>query len=166
MARLAICSGVWPAMIGQRGDAGLLAQHAQLLLRGGPARVERRHQHFLAIALLEAIGDLGRRRRLARALQAGHQDGDRRRGVEIDRLGIRAEHAHQLVIDDLDDHLAGRHRLDDVLADRLGLHRLGEVLDHVERDVGFQQRAAHLAHGLGDVAVGQRATPRQLVEYA
>ncbi len=51
-------------------------------------------------------------------------------------------------------------------ADRLGLHRVGEILDHVERHVGFEQRAAHLAHRLGDVAVGQRAAPRQLVEHA
>ena len=67
---------------------------------------------------------------------------------------------------DLDHHLARRDRLDHVLADGLGLHLVGEVAHDLERHVRFQQRAAHLAHGLADVAVGQRPAPGQLVEDA
>ena len=67
-------------------------------------------------------------------------------------------------MDDLDDHLARRDRTHHLLADRLRLHGFGEVADHVERDIGFEQRAAHLAHGLGDVGLGQRTLAGELVE--
>ena len=56
----------------------------------GPARVERGHQHLLALARLEAQGDLGGGGGLARALQPDHQDRHRRRRVEIDRRGRSA----------------------------------------------------------------------------
>ena len=80
--------------------------------------------------------------------------------------GVGAEHRDELVVDDLDDHLAGRHRAQHFGADGLGFDLLGEVLDDIERDVGFEQRAANFAHRLDDVAFGQRAAPRQLVEDA
>ena len=32
-----------------------------------------------------------------------------------------------------------------------------EIAHHVERDVGFEQRAAHLAHRFIDIGLGQRA---------
>ena len=67
----------------------------------------------------------------------------------------------QFVMDDLDHHLAGRDRLDDGGADRLLAHALGETADDVERDVGFQQRAAHLAHR--GVDVGFRTARRARV---
>ena len=87
-------------------------------------------------------------------------------GVEIDRPGVGAERADQLVVHDLHDHLAGRHRLDDVDADRALLHLLDEGARHVERDVGLEQRAAHLAQRRVDVGLRQRAAPRQAVEHA
>ena len=58
----------------QRVDADLLAEHGELLHRGRAARVERGHQHAPLVAVGEAPGDLGGGRRLARALQADHQD--------------------------------------------------------------------------------------------
>ena len=39
-----------------------------------------------------------------------------------------------------------------------------EIAHHVERDVGLEQRAAHLAHRFGDVGLGQRALAGELVE--
>ena len=150
----------------QRVDAGLLAEHAQLLLCSRAPRVERRHQHFLLVAVGEPLGDLRRRRRLAGALQADHHHGDGRGGVQIDGGAVRAEHGDELVVDDLDDHLAWRDRAQNLLADRLGLHLVDEVAHHIERDVRLEQGAAHLAHRLADVALGQRAATRQLVENA
>ena len=47
-------------------------------------------------------------------------------GVEIDRLGIGAERLDQHVVDDLDDHLAGRHRFDDIGADGARAHLVDE----------------------------------------
>ena len=150
----------------QRVDAGLLAEHAQLLLGSRAAHVERRHQHFLLVAVGEPLGDLRRRRRLAGALQADHHHGNGRSCVQVNGGAIRAEHGDKLVIDDLDHHLAGRDRAQDFLADRLGLHLVDEVAHHIERDVRFEQRTAHLAHRLADVALGERAATRQLVENA
>ena len=150
----------------KRCDARLLAEHAQLFLSSGTARIERRHQHFLALAVRQAIGDLGGRRRFAGALQADHQDADRRGGVQINRCGVGAEHRDEFVVDDLDDHLAGRHRAQHLGADGLGFDLLGEILDDIERDVGFEQGATNLAHRLDDVAFGQRAASCQLVEDA
>ena len=74
----------------QRVDAGLLAEDAELLLRGRAARVERGHQHLALVALGEALGDLGGGGRLARALEADQHERHRRRGVEVDRLRRRS----------------------------------------------------------------------------
>ena len=142
------------------------AENGELFLRRGPLHVERGHQHALFLALLESLGELGGRRGLAGALQADHHDGHRRADFQIDRLGFVAQGFDEDVVDDLDDHLAGRNRLDDIGADRAGLHLVGEGTDHVERHVGVEQSPAHLAQRLGDVGLGKRAAPRELVENA
>ncbi len=67
-------------------------------------------------------------------------------------------------MDDLDDHLAGGDGAHHRLADRFLLHLLGEVAHDVERHVRFEQRAAHLAHGLGHVGLAQHALAGELVE--
>ncbi len=148
----------------QRIGGGLLAQHAKLLLRGRTARVERGHQDFFLVARLQALGDLRRGRGLAGALQTDqhHHDGGRR--VKIDGLGIGAEHAHELVMHDLDHHLAGRDRARHFLADGLLAHLGDEIAHHIESDIGLEQRAAHLAHGFADIGLGQRTFPGELVE--
>ena len=112
----------------------------------------------------KALGDFRRRRGFARALQADHHDGDRRRRVEVDRLRARAQGLDQLVVHDLHDHLAGRDRLDDFDADGALLHLVGEGAGDVERDVGFDQRAPHLLQRRVDIGLRQRAAPGQAVE--
>jgi hypothetical protein len=69
---------------------------------------------------VQALGDLGGGGGLAGALQADHQDGDGRRGAEIEG-GLRSRPGFRpsCVMDDLDDHLAGLDRLDDLGADGL-----------------------------------------------
>ena len=109
-------------------------------------------QHALALAVGEALGDLRGRRRLARALQAHHQDRHRRDGVERNRFGLGAERLDEHVVDDLHDHLAGRDRLHHLRADRARPHLVGEGAHDIERDVGLEQGAAHLAQRFGDVA--------------
>ena len=150
----------------QRVDADLLAKHRELFLRRGALDVERGHQHATSVALGQALGDLGRGRRLAGALQADQHDRDGRRGVEVDRLRLAAERLDQRVVDDLDHHLAGPDRLDDRGADRLGAGAVDERAHDLERDVGLEQRAAHLAHRSVDVLLGERAAAGQLVQYA
>ncbi len=150
----------------QRVDADLLAENAQLLLRGRALDVERGHQHAALVALGQALGDLGGGGGLAGALQADQHDGDGRRRVEIDALAFRAQSLDQRVVDDLDDHLTGLDRLDDGGADGPGAGAVDEGAHDVEGDVGLQQGAAHLAHGGGDVLLGEGAAAGQLVQYA
>ncbi len=103
---------------GEHVEAVITAEHRELFHRGRAAGIERGEQNLLLLAFLQALGDLRGGRGLARALQADHEDTDRRHGLKIDRLGIRAEHGDKFVIDDLHHHLAGRHRLDDIHAHR------------------------------------------------
>ena len=89
-------------------------------------------------------------------------------GAALRSIGcaVGAERLDQLVVHDLDDHLAGRDRLHHLDADGLLLHLLGEVARDVERDVGFEQRAAHLAQRRVDVGFAERAAAGQAVENA
>jgi len=57
-------------------------------------------------------------------------------------------------------------RLDDIGADGAFADLLDEAAHHVEGDVGFQQRPAHLAQRRRNIGLGQRATPGQRVEDA
>ena len=149
---------------GKRGDAGLLAQHPKLLLRRRPPRIERGHQHFLLLAVLQAARDLCRGRGLAGALQADQHHHHGRCRDKVDRLGFGAERAHELVMHDLDDHLARSDGAHHLLAHGLRPHRVGEVAHHVERNVGLEQRAANLAHRFIDVGLVKRAFAGELVE--
>ena len=151
----------------QRGDAGLFAEHLQLFLRGGAVDVERRHQHLLALLFLEQLAELGGGGGLARTLQADHHDHHRRRGIEVepDRL-FAAEHLDQRVVDDLDDLLAGGDRLEHGLANRQFGDVVDEAADDRQRDVGLEQRDAHLAHGVANVLLLERTAPTKLVEHA
>ena len=79
---------------------------------------------------------------------------------------VRAQRLDQHVIDDLDDHLAGRDRFDDIGADRAGPHLVGERAHDVERHVGFEQGATNFAQRFGDVGLRKGAAPRELVENA
>ena len=152
-ARRAICGGVWPSTIGSVSTLTCRPSTASCSIAAGTARVERGHQH-LALALLgQAPRDLRRRGGFARALQADHHDGDRRRRIQVDRIGVRAERLDQLVVHELDDHLARRDRLDHRDADRVLLHLLDERAHHIERDVRLEQRTAHLAHRRVDVGL-------------
>ena len=166
IARRAICTGDWPATIGSVSTPTCLPSTASCSIAAGRLRVERGHQHAAAAAVGEALGDLRGRRGLARTLQPHHHDGHRRHGVEIDGAGLLAEHRDELIVDDLHDHLPGRHRLQHLGADGARAHLVGERAHHLERDVGLEQRTADLAQGRVDVLLGQRAAARQLVEDA
>jgi hypothetical protein len=148
------------------GDLGLLAEHPQLLLRRRPGDVERGHHHLLAGLLLQPLGDLGAGRRLARALKADHHHHRRRSDVDMKLGRIGAEHVDEGVVDDLDDLLAGRDRLQDLLADRGFRHLVDEVAHDRQGDVGFEQGDPNLAHRAANVRLVERAAAAQAVEHA
>ncbi len=66
-------------------------------------------------------------------------------------------------MDQLDDLLAGVEALEDVVAERLGLHPRDEVLDDLEVDVGLEEREADLTHSLVD---GVLVQPLRAAEVA
>ena len=69
-------------------------------------------------------------------------------------------------MDDLDELLVGREGAQDILAHRLRLHPLDEVLGDLEVDVGFEQRHAHVAQRLLDVRLGDPAGAADLAEHS
>ena len=159
--------GVLAGDDGQGVDADLVPEDGELLHGGGAAGVEGGHEHALALALLEAAGELGGGGGLARALQADHQDrGGGRVDAEVAGLALAAEHVDEGVVDDLDDLLAGG----DGLGDGLALGLVGDLLDEVagdrQRDVGFEERGADLAQRGGDVLVGEGALAGERAEDA
>jgi len=148
-------------------DPDLRRQQRQLLHGGRTAGVERGDQHLLALGLGQTQGQLAGGRRLARALQASHQDdaGRVQRQVQAGR-DVAAQHVHEAVVDDLD-HLVGRlDRADDRLAAGQFLGLADEVLDDRQGDVGLEQRDADLAQRLVDVLLGQHAATAETFEDA
>ncbi len=147
-------------------DLEIAPEHCELLHRRRAIDIEGSHQHLALVALGQAAGKFCSRGGFAGALQPDHHDRDRRHGVEVDGLAIGAQRRDQLVMNDLHHHLAGGDRLDHGSANRLLADFLGKTSDHVERDVGLEQRAPHLAHRRIDVGLRQRPAPRQPIENA
>ena len=86
-------------------------------------------------------------------------------GVQVQRhRALAAQRLDQRVVDDLDDHLAGRDGVQHLRADRALAHLGDEVLDHLQRHVGIEQRQADFAQRLGDVGLAQRPAAAQAVE--
>ena len=86
------------------------------------------------------------------------------RRIEVDGDAFGAQHLDQLVMDDLDDHLAGLDRLQHLGADGLLAHLVGEGAHDVQRHVGLEQRTAHLAQRRRDIGLRQRAAAGQAVQ--
>ena len=163
---LAICGGIWPATTGSVSICASRPSTASCSIAAGRRTSSEAISTFFFCRSVRRRAILRGGGGFAGALQADHHDGDRRRGIEIDALAVGAERRDQLVVHDLDDHLAGRDRLHHLDADRLLLDVVGEGARHVERDVGLQQRAAHFAQRRIDVGFAERAAAGQAVENA
>ncbi len=100
--------------------------------------------------------ELGAGGRLARALQAGHQDHGGAVRSEGQVATGAAHQSGQLLVDDLHHLLARIEAFQHLGAEAALLQRLGEAFDDLEVDVGLEQGEADLAHRLGDVVLGQR----------
>ena len=75
---------------------------------------------------------------------------------------LLAQHRDQLVVDDLDELVPRPDVLEDVGADRLGLHPLEELAGQIEADVGLEQDPADLPEPFPDRVLGEDAAPREL----
>ena len=85
---------------------------------------------------------------------------------KLEARGFTAHHGSQLAMHDPDERLARREAADDLLAERLLLHARDEILHHRQRDVGLEQRHAHLAQTLGDVGFGEPRFAAELLDDA
>ena len=150
---------------GEHRDAELFAKNLELLDRTRSLHICRNEQRLSIELTLEQRGELGRRRRLAGALQTYHDNAGwlRLRG-EGDVLAFRGHHLLKLVLAGFDEAL-GRTDAHGALADLgLALHRLAddlffhareEALHHAELDVRFQERDAYVPQRLVDVFFGE-----------
>jgi len=142
----------------------LLSKRAQLLDRRRTINVGADHHHFFLLAILEELGELGDRGRLARALQTGHQNDCGRRAVQIQIAVRRAHHRGEFVAHDFHQRLAGSQALEHFLADCAHLHALDQRLHHGQRDVSFEQGDAHFAQRFADVGFGQARASAQALD--
>ena len=145
------------------GDAGALAHHLQLVDRVRALQVGG-DQHRLVPLLAQPAPELAGQRRLAGALQAGEQDHGRRGLGQLDPPGLPAEHADELVVDDLDDLLRGVERLGDLHREGALAHGRRELAHDAQRDDGVEQGTADLADRGVDVGRGQPALAPQRLE--
>ena len=143
--------------------AGALADDLQLGHGVRPLEVGG-DEHRLVALRLEPVGELAGQRRLSGALQAGEHDDRRRVLREPQPPGLAAEDLDELLVDDLDDLLRRVERLVHLDAARPLAHRLDEVLDHRQGDVGLEQCDPDLAGRGVDVGVGQLALAAQVLE--
>jgi hypothetical protein len=135
---------------------GLRAELLELLDRRRALQVGGREGDVLVL-LLQQLGELRARGRLARSLQSAHQDHGGTAGRE-DEVTTRAAHQRgELVVDRLDHGLARVEGLRDLLAGEALPQRGGELLDDLEVDVGLEQGEANLAEGLVHVVLGELA---------
>jgi len=94
-------------------------------------------------------------------LQADHHDHGRRDGAELEPLATFAEHRGELVVDDFDQLLAGRHRAKLRDADGFFLDALEKFARELEVDVGLEQHATHFTEAFFDVGFGENAATAQ-----
>ena len=142
-------------------DADLGAEDGELLDGGRALEIAGREEDSPPL-VLEHEGELGRARRLARALEAEEED---------DALGIRApelevlpgvaEEGDHPVVDDLDELLARADRLEDLLALGLLEGRVDEAPHDAEVDVGVEEGELDLLDRVLDVLLADRGLAAQ-----
>ena len=137
--------------------ADLVPQGLELLYRCRTDDV-RRDQHHLTVELLLAdAGDLGHAGGFAGALQTDQHDGRNAFFLEVQAGLFGAEQFNDLVMNDLDEHLARFHAVEDVLAAGPLPDILQEFLDNLVVDIRLKQRNPHFLEHVLHILVGQPA---------
>ena len=143
--------------------ADLLAEHFELIDGGGTLQVGGDQQR-LAAALAQRQGELAGRGRFALTLQtAEHEDGRPILG-EVEAGIDRPHEGDQLVVDDLEDLLAGIEGAQHFLADGALGDALDEIVGDGVVDVGVEQGLADFLHGLADVGFRDASAAAQLLQ--
>jgi hypothetical protein len=87
-------------------------------------------------------------------------------GGQRQRRALLAQHGGELLVHHLHDLLAGRHRLQHPLAERLLFHALHELARDLVVDVRLQQHAADLPQPFADHGLREDPALPQAGEYA
>ena len=101
---------------------------------------------------------------LARTLQPDNQENAGRLVGEAQLRFVAAEDLDQFLVDDPDDLLRRRQRVQHFLPHRPRLDAFDELFDDFEIDVGFEQRHAHFAQGGLHVFGGEASFAAQVLE--
>ena len=132
------------------GNVELLGQRVQLVDGRRAVDVRRDQIRLLAVLLAQKQRNFARTRGLTRTLKADHHQLERF-GRKVQILLFAAEQLDQLLIDDFAEMLTRLQALEDLVAHGAFLDLVDKPLDHLEVDIGFQQRKAHLAKTFLDV---------------
>jgi hypothetical protein len=146
--------------------AGLPGDRLELFDGRRSVDVGRYRQHLLLAPLDQVLGELGRGRGLAGALQAGHQDHRRRLRREVDVRDAVAHRRGQFLVHDADQRLTRIERSGHLGAERLVLDAGDELAHDRERHVGLQQRHAHFAQHVRDVRFGDARLAAHRLDHA
>ena len=149
---------------GGNRDLQLLSEGAQLFDRRRTVDV-RGDERRPAALLAQRVCELRRRRRLAGPLEPDQHDDRRRVRGRREAMGA-AEELDQLVLDNLDDLLARRERLEHVLAERPRLDAVDERPYDLEVDVSLEERHPYLAERLLNVVLREPSVAAHPVEDA
>src|SRR5580698_5584125 len=134
-----------------------IAKRLELQNGRGTIHVGADHQHFFVLFLLQPAREFAGARGLAGTLQTGEHDHDRTLSAQVEAGARLAHETRQFLMHDLDEGLARREAFRHLHADRTRLDGVGESLDDRQRDIGVKQRETNLAHGFGDVLLGEPA---------
>jgi hypothetical protein len=137
-----------------------LAERLELVDRGGAVDVGGDEARLSPFGL-QFARELGRRGRLAGALQTDHHDDGRGHRAQLQSLATLAEHGGELVVDDLHQLLGRRDSAELRDSDGLLLDAFEELAGQREVNVRLEEDAAHFAQPLLDVRFGEDAAAAQ-----
>ena len=145
--------GILVAHLGVDRHLHLLAESLQLADGSGTVDVACHEHDALALLSLEVVGEFSAEGGLTGTLQTSDED-DGGLALDVDFDGFAAHELCQLLVDNLHHQLARLDALDDVAAQGLGLHLVGELLGDGIAHVGVEKGLADLLDGLRHVDIG------------
>ena len=145
-------------------ESGVFPDHLQLIYGCGTVNIACDEQRLFAL-FFKQCAELAAHRGLARALQTAHHDYRGRLGRHVELGVLRAHKLDKFVVDNLYDLLTGRDAFGYFLALCPFAYPGDKVLDHIEIDVGFEQRDSYFAHRLLDFVLVEFSPACQLGKY-
>ena len=146
--------------------ADLACEQPELLDRRRPVDVAARQQDFLALNLAQPLRELGAGGRLARSLQAGHQDHRGWPRREVERVTLLAHQLDEFTVHDTHHRLPGGEASHHLLPERALAHLRDEVLHHGQSHVGLQQRDTHLPQCVREIVLRDARFAAQRLHHA